>query len=102
MVLVESAVSWASAPRRVERREGLVGIGVALCVQRCGGLFEDATVRPEGDGFVVAASHVPGAYEEFSRFVVPELQRRGLFRTAYEGSTLRDSLGLKHVPRREE
>jgi hypothetical protein len=27
--------------------------------------------------------------------VIPELQRRGLFRTAYEGTTLRESLGLK-------
>ena len=37
------------------------------------------------DGFVVAASHVPGAYEDFSRLVVPELQRRGLFHTEYQG-----------------
>jgi alkanesulfonate monooxygenase SsuD/methylene tetrahydromethanopterin reductase-like flavin-dependent oxidoreductase (luciferase family) len=46
------------------------------------------------DGFVVAASHVPGAYEDFSRLVVPELQRRGLFHTAYKGVTLRENLGL--------
>ncbi len=32
------------------------------------------------DGFVVSATHVPGAYEDFVTFVVPELQRRGLFR----------------------
>jgi FMN-dependent oxidoreductase (nitrilotriacetate monooxygenase family) len=46
------------------------------------------------DGFVVAASHVPGAYEDFSRLVVPELQRRGLFHTDYAGTTLRENLGL--------
>jgi len=46
------------------------------------------------DGFVVAASHVPGAYEEFSRMVVPELQRRGLFHKEYAGTTLRENLGL--------
>jgi FMN-dependent oxidoreductase (nitrilotriacetate monooxygenase family) len=46
------------------------------------------------DGFVVAATHVPGAYEEFVRYVVPELQRRGLFHTEYEGATLRENLGL--------
>ncbi len=46
------------------------------------------------DGFVVAATHTPGAYEDVARLVVPELQRRGLFRTAYEGCTLRDHLGL--------
>ncbi len=46
------------------------------------------------DGFVVAASHVPGAYEEFVRLVVPELQRRGLHRRDYAGQTLRENLGL--------
>jgi FMN-dependent oxidoreductase (nitrilotriacetate monooxygenase family) len=46
------------------------------------------------DGFVVSATHVPGAYEDFVRFVVPELQRRGLFRRDYAGTTLRENLGL--------
>lgn len=47
------------------------------------------------DGFVVAASHAPGAYEDFVRLVVPELQRRGLFKTEYRGASLRDNLGLQ-------
>jgi FMN-dependent oxidoreductase (nitrilotriacetate monooxygenase family) len=46
------------------------------------------------DGFVLAATHLPGAFEDVVRMVVPELQRRGLFRTRYEGSTLREHLGL--------
>lgn len=46
------------------------------------------------DGFVIAATHMPGAYEEFVRLVVPELQRRGLFHTEYASSTLRGNLGL--------
>jgi alkanesulfonate monooxygenase SsuD/methylene tetrahydromethanopterin reductase-like flavin-dependent oxidoreductase (luciferase family) len=46
------------------------------------------------DGFVIAATHTPGAYEDVVRLVVPELQRRGVFRTGYAGSTLRDTLGL--------
>jgi alkanesulfonate monooxygenase SsuD/methylene tetrahydromethanopterin reductase-like flavin-dependent oxidoreductase (luciferase family) len=46
------------------------------------------------DGFVVAATHVPGAYEDFVCFVVPELQRRGLFRAEYVGKTLRENLGM--------
>ncbi|MGV0736876.1 LLM class flavin-dependent oxidoreductase [Mycobacterium syngnathidarum] len=46
------------------------------------------------DGFVMAATHSPGAYEDFVRMVVPELQHRGLFRTSYTGTTLRDHLGL--------
>jgi hypothetical protein len=46
------------------------------------------------DGFVIAATHVPGAYEDVVRLVVPELQRRGVFRHRYNGTTLRDHLGL--------
>jgi FMN-dependent oxidoreductase (nitrilotriacetate monooxygenase family) len=46
------------------------------------------------DGFVVAATSLPGTFETVARLVVPELQRRGLFRTDYRGSTLRDHLGL--------
>jgi FMN-dependent oxidoreductase (nitrilotriacetate monooxygenase family) len=51
------------------------------------------------DGFVVAATHVPGAYEDFVRLVVPELQRRGLFHRGYAGATLRENLGLPHPER---
>jgi FMN-dependent oxidoreductase (nitrilotriacetate monooxygenase family) len=46
------------------------------------------------DGFVIAATHTPGAYEDVVRLVVPELQRRGVFRERYMGTTLRDHLGL--------
>ena len=46
------------------------------------------------DGFVLAATHCPGAYEDVARMVVPELQRRGVFRELYTGATLRDHLGL--------
>jgi alkanesulfonate monooxygenase SsuD/methylene tetrahydromethanopterin reductase-like flavin-dependent oxidoreductase (luciferase family) len=46
------------------------------------------------DGFVIAATHTPGAYEDMTRMVVPELQRRGVFRDHYTGSTLRETLGL--------
>jgi len=46
------------------------------------------------DGFVISPPFLPGGLEDFVDEVVPELQRRGLFRTAYEGVTLRDRLGL--------
>jgi FMN-dependent oxidoreductase (nitrilotriacetate monooxygenase family) len=51
------------------------------------------------DGFVIAATHVPGAYEDMVRLVVPELQRRGVFREHYTGATLRDHLGLTRPAR---
>lgn len=50
------------------------------------------------DGFVIAATHMPGAYEDVVRLVVPELQRRGLFHTDYTGRLLRDNLQLPPPP----
>lgn len=46
------------------------------------------------DGFNVLAPTLPGGLRDFAQLVVPELQRRGLFRTAYTGRTLREHLGL--------
>ena len=46
------------------------------------------------DGFNVMFPYLPEGLDDFVDRVVPELQRRGLFRTEYEGATLRDHLGL--------
>ena len=46
------------------------------------------------DGFNIMPPTLPGGLEDFVDLVVPELQRRKLFRTEYEGRTLRDNLGL--------
>jgi len=51
------------------------------------------------DGFVIAATHLPGAFEDFVRLAVPELRRRGVFRSEYTGKTLRDNLGLTRPSR---
>jgi FMN-dependent oxidoreductase (nitrilotriacetate monooxygenase family) len=53
------------------------------------------------DGFVIAATHLPGAFEDFVRLAVPELRRRGAFRSRYTGTTLRDNLGLDRPARTE-
>jgi alkanesulfonate monooxygenase SsuD/methylene tetrahydromethanopterin reductase-like flavin-dependent oxidoreductase (luciferase family) len=57
--------------------------------------LEAWVAAPACDGFVLSATHVPGAYEDFVRFVIPELQRRGLFRKDFAGATLRENLGLQ-------
>jgi N-acetyl-S-(2-succino)cysteine monooxygenase len=49
---------------------------------------------------MIAAPVVPTGMARFTRLVVPELQRRGLFRREYEGRTLRENLGLKRPERR--
>lgn len=59
---------------------------------------DELQARFEGgaaDGFNVMPSYFPGELDAFVTLVVPELQRRGLFRRDYEGRTLRDHLGLK-------
>jgi len=44
------------------------------------------------DGFNIAYAITPGTFKDFVELVVPILQERGLVRTEYEGSSLRDSL----------
>jgi hypothetical protein len=46
------------------------------------------------DGFIFMPVYLPGALNDFVDQVIPELQRRGLFRTDYEGRTLRENMGL--------
>jgi alkanesulfonate monooxygenase len=46
------------------------------------------------DGFTIMFPYLPGGLEDFCDSVIPELQRRGLYRREYEGPTLRDNLGL--------
>lgn len=61
-------------------------------------IADELQARFEGgaaDGFNVMPSWFPGELDAFCALVVPELQRRGLFRKDYEGHTLRDHLGLK-------
>ncbi|MEU3015085.1 NtaA/DmoA family FMN-dependent monooxygenase [Nocardia asteroides] len=48
------------------------------------------------DGFILVPHLTPAGLDEFVDRVVPELQERGSFRTAYTGTTLRDHLGLRH------
>jgi FMN-dependent oxidoreductase (nitrilotriacetate monooxygenase family) len=49
------------------------------------------------DGFNVMPAHLPDHLDDFIAHVIPELRRRGRFRTEYEGTTLRENLGL-HFP----
>ena len=48
-----------------------------------------------GDGFMLTAIHSPGAIEEFVDLVVPELQKRGIYRKEYKGNTQREILNQK-------
>jgi FMN-dependent oxidoreductase (nitrilotriacetate monooxygenase family) len=69
----------------------------AICgsPKRIADIFEQWFVEGLSDGFVILPAHFPGGLADFCNLVVPELQRRGLFRKEYSGPTLRDHLGLK-------
>src|SRR6266550_4482196 len=60
--------------------------------------LEEWFTEGAADGFNILPPYFPGAFADFVDLVVPELQRRGLFRHAYRGPTLRDHLGLARVP----
>jgi FMN-dependent oxidoreductase (nitrilotriacetate monooxygenase family) len=60
--------------------------------------LEDWFVNFGADGFNLLPPYLPGSLNDFVDLVIPELQKRGLFRTEYEGKTLRENLG---VPRPE-
>lgn len=62
--------------------------------------LEEWIVNEAADGFNLMFSHFPNSLEDFTSQVVPILQERGLFRTEYEGKTLRENLGLPQVESR--
>src|SRR5262245_23121889 len=56
--------------------------------------MEEWLMTEGSDGFTVQFPYLPGGLDDFVDKVVPELQRRGIFRREYEGRTLRENLGL--------
>jgi alkanesulfonate monooxygenase len=62
--------------------------------------MEEWLTTEAADGFIIQASYLPGGFDDFVNLVIPELQRRGLFRTSYSGNTLRNHLGLRRPANR--
>jgi FMN-dependent oxidoreductase (nitrilotriacetate monooxygenase family) len=60
--------------------------------------LEEWFVAGAADGYNILPPYFPGAFADFVDLVVPELQRRGLYRREYQGTTLRDHFGLPRVP----
>ncbi len=88
----EGKLSLAELGRKIAGGRGhysVVGTAVQIADQMQAWFEQGAA-----DGFNVLVPHLPGGLEDFANEVVPELQRRGLFRTEYEGHTLRENLGL--------
>jgi alkanesulfonate monooxygenase len=98
--------SGRQALLELARRENMTVRQLAQLVGGYGGLqmvgtpamiadqMEEWLATEACDGFNVMFPSVPGGLDDFVDQVVPELQRRGLFRREYEGATLRENLGL--------
>lgn len=50
------------------------------------------------DGFILVPHITPGGLDRLADEVIPLLQEKGVYRTDWEGTTLRDNLGLTHAP----
>lgn len=80
-------ISFQEATVRRGAGREIVGTPV-MVADRLQSIFEAGVC----DGFVLTPTMFPGMFEQFCRSVVPELQRRGVFRTEYTGRTLRDNI----------
>jgi alkanesulfonate monooxygenase SsuD/methylene tetrahydromethanopterin reductase-like flavin-dependent oxidoreductase (luciferase family) len=78
-------ISFAEAIRRP--RSMMVGTPAMVA-----DLMQDLFEAGACDGFVLTPTISPVMWEEFARMLTPELQRRGLLRTEYEGATMRENL----------
>jgi len=77
------------------------GFGLRVAVGTASDLvdeMEDWINQGAADGFNICPPVLPIALDDFNELVMPELRRRGMFRSEYEGPTLRENLGLP-VPR---
>ncbi len=77
--------------QRLGGYSGLAMVGTAQTIADEMEAWHDAGAC---DGFTVMFPYLPGGLDDFCTQVVPELQRRGMFRHDYEGKTLRENLGL--------
>jgi FMN-dependent oxidoreductase (nitrilotriacetate monooxygenase family) len=83
-----------------QRLGGYAGLAMVGTPAMIADEMEEWLVTEGSDGFNVMFPYLPGGLDDFVDQVVPELQRRGLFRREYEGKTLRENLGLSRPANR--
>ena len=77
-----------------QRLGGFAGLAFVGTPATIADQMEEWLVSKGSDGFNVMFPYLPAGLDDFVDRVVPELQRRGIFRREYEGKTLRENLGL--------
>jgi FMN-dependent oxidoreductase (nitrilotriacetate monooxygenase family) len=83
-----------SVRQLAQRLGGFAGLAFVGTPQSIADAMEEWLETSASDGFNVMFPYLPGGLDDFVNQVVPELQRRGIFRREYEGQTLRENLGL--------
>ncbi len=97
----ERAVSLArqenlTVRQLAQRLGGYSGLAFVGTAQTIADEMEQWLYGGGSDGFNIMFPYLPDGLDDFVDKVIPELQRRGLFRREYEGNTLRENLGLQH------
>jgi FMN-dependent oxidoreductase (nitrilotriacetate monooxygenase family) len=77
-----------------QRLGGYSGLSMVGTPKTVADEMEEWLMTRGSDGFTVQFPFLPAGLDDFVDRLVPELQRRGIFRTEYEGATLRENLGL--------
>jgi alkanesulfonate monooxygenase len=77
-----------------QRMGGFGGLAMVGTPKSIADEMEEWLTTDASDGFTIQFPYLPGGLEDFCDKVVPELQRRGIYRREYEGKTLRANLGL--------
>ena len=89
-----------SVRQLAQRLGGYSGLAFVGTAETIADGMEEWLLSEGCDGFNVMFPYLPQGLDDFVDQVVPELQRRGLFRREYEGRTLRENLGLPRPPNR--
>ncbi|HTP82166.1 MAG TPA: LLM class flavin-dependent oxidoreductase [Alphaproteobacteria bacterium] len=77
-----------------QRLGGFSGLAMVGTPKTIADQMEEWLTSRGSDGFTIQFPYLPAGVDDFVARVIPELQRRGLFRREYEGRTLRENLGL--------
>jgi FMN-dependent oxidoreductase (nitrilotriacetate monooxygenase family) len=89
----EKGYSIRELMTEVQSRQSFIGSPQTVAAE-----IDDLVQSDASDGFILVPHLVPGGLDPFVDRVVPLLQERGVFRADYEGTTLRDHLGLAPLP----
>ncbi|KAI2604360.1 monooxygenase [Hypoxylon fragiforme] len=94
-VLKLAATEGLTVRQLAQRYGGYSGLAFVGTVETVADEMEQWLVQEGSDGFNLTFPFLPQGLDDVVDLLIPELQRRGLFRKDYEGTTLRDHLGLK-------